>query len=57
MQSMQVFLSHLQKHDHIIKIDQAVDEVQLTHTILHKLLESSQSISKSKRHPIALKEP
>ena len=57
MQLMQVFLSHLQKHDQIIQIDQAVDEVQLTHTVLHKSLESSRSITKSKRHPIALKEP
>ena len=57
MQLMQVFLSHLQKHDQIIQIDQAVDEVQLTHTILHKLLESSQGITKSKRHSITLKEP
>ena len=56
MQSMQVFLSHLQKHDQIIQIDQAVDEVQLTHTILHKSLESSQSITKFKRHPITLEE-
>ena len=54
---MQVFLSHLQKHDQIIQIDQAVDEVQFTHTILHKSLESSQGITKSKRHPITLKEP
>ena len=57
MQSMQVFLSHLQEHDQIIQIDQAVDEVQLTHTILHKLLESSQGITKSKRHSTTLKEP
>ena len=56
-QLMQVFLSHLQKHDQIIQIDQAVDEVQLTHTILHKPLESSQAITKSKRHSITLKEP
>ena len=55
-QSMQVFLSHPQKHDQIIKIDQAVDEIQLTHTILHKSLESSQGITKSKRHSITLEE-
>ena len=42
MQLMQVLLSHLQKYDQIIQIDQAVDEIQLTHTILHKSLESSQ---------------
>ena len=42
MHSMQVFLSHLQKHNQIIQIDQAVGEVQLTHTILHKPLEGSQ---------------
>ena len=53
---MQVLLSHLQKHDQIIQIDQAVDEIQLTYTILHKLLEGSQCITKSKRHYIALKE-
>ena len=57
MQSMQEFLSHLQKHDQIIHIDQVVDEVQFTHTILHKSLESSWGITKFKRHPIALKEP
>ena len=57
MQSMQVFLSHLQKHNQIIQIDQAVDEVQLTHTILHKSLESSRGITKSKRHSITLEEP
>ena len=57
MQSMQVLLSHLQKYDQIIQIDQAVDEIQLTHTILHKLLESSWGITKSKRHSITLEEP
>ena len=57
MQSMQMLLSHLQKYDQIIQIDQAVDEIQLTHTILHKSLESSWGITKSKRHSIALKEP
>ena len=57
MQLMQVFLSHLQKHVQIIQIDQAVDEVQLTHTILHKPLESSWGITKSNRHCIKLKEP
>ena len=56
MQSMQVLLSHLQKHDQIIQIDQAVDEIQLTHTILHKSLESSCCITESKRHSIALGE-
>ena len=45
------------KNDQIIQIDQAVDEGQLTHTILHKSLESSWSITKSKRHSITLKEP
>ena len=54
---MQVFLSPLQKHDQIMQIDQAVDEVQLTHTILHKPLESTWGITKSKRHSIALEEP
>ena len=57
MQSMQVLLGHLCKHDQIIQIDQAVDEIQLTHTILHKSLESSWCITKSKRHSITLKEP
>ena len=56
MQSMQVLLSRLQKHDQIIQIDQAVGEIQLTHTILHKSLEGSQCITKSKRHSIALEE-
>ena len=56
MQSMQVLLSHPQKHDQIIQIDQAVDEIQLTHTILHKSLEGSQCITKSKRHSITLEE-
>ena len=56
-QSMQVLFSHLQKHDQIIQIDQAVDEIQLTHTILHKSLEGSRCIAKSKGHSIALKEP
>ena len=56
MQSMQVFLSHPQKHNQIIQIDQAVDEIQLTHTILHKSLESSWCITESKRHSIAIKE-
>ena len=56
MHLMQVLLSHLQKHDEIIQIDQAVDKVQLTHTILHKLLESSWCITESKRHPITLEE-
>ena len=41
MQSMEILLSRLQKYDQIIQIDQAVDEIQLTHTNLHKLLESS----------------
>ena len=54
MQLMQVFLSCLQKHDQIIQIDQAVDEIQLTHTILHKLLEGSPCITESKRHSISL---
>ena len=57
MQSMQMLLSHLQKYNQIIQIDQAVYEIQLTHTILHKSLESSQGITKSKRHSITLKEP
>ena len=57
MQLMQMLLSHLQKYDQIIQIDQAVDEIQLTHTILHKSLESSQGITKSKRHSITLEEP
>ena len=57
MQSMQVLLSHLQKHDQIIQIDQAVDEIQLKHTILHKSLESSWGITKSKRNSITLEEP
>ena len=57
MQSMQVLLSHPQKHDQIIQIDQAVDEIQLTHTILHKLLEGNQCIAKSKGHSITLEEP
>ena len=56
MQSMQVLHSHPQKHDQIIQIDQTVDEIQLTHTILHKLLESSWCVTKSKRHSIAPKE-
>ena len=57
MQLMQVLLSHLQKHNQIIQIDQAGDGIQLTHTILHKSLESSRGITKSKRHSIALEEP
>ena len=57
MQSMQMLLSHLQKYNQIIQIDQAVDEIQLTHAILHKSLESSQCITKSKRHSITLEEP
>ena len=57
MQSMQVLLSCPQKYDQIIQIDQAVDEIQLTHTILHKSLEGSQCIAKSKGHSISLKEP
>ena len=56
MQSMQMLLSHPQKHDQVIQINKAVDEIQLTHTILHKLLESSLCITESKRHSIALKE-
>ena len=52
-----MFLSHPREHDQIIQIDQAVDEIQLTQTILHKLLESSQGITKSKKHSITLKEP
>ena len=48
MQSMLVLLSHPQKHDQIIQIDQAVDEIQLTHTILHKLLESSGALQSPK---------
>ena len=56
-QSMQVLLSHLQKHDQIIQIDQVVDEIQLTHIILHKSLEGSRGITKSKRHFIALRNP
>ena len=56
MQLMQVLLRCLQKHDQIIQIDQAVDEIQLIHTILHKSLESSWCITESKRHPIALKD-
>ena len=52
-QLMQVFLSHLWEYDQIIQIDQAVDDVQLTHTILHKPLESSWGITKS----ITLEEP
>ena len=56
MQSMQVLLSCLQKHDQIVQIDQAVDEIQLTHTILHKSLESSWCVTESKRHSITLKE-
>ena len=54
---MQVLFSHPRKHDQIIQIDQAVDEIQLTHTILHKSLEGSQGIAKSKGHSITLKEP
>ena len=46
MQSMQVFLSHLQKHDQIIQVDRAVDEIQLTLTILHKSLEGGWHITK-----------
>ena len=38
---MQMLLSHQQKYNQIIHIDQAVDEIQLTHAILHKSLESS----------------
>ena len=57
MQSMQVLLSRLQKYNQINQIDQAVDEIQLTHTIMHKSLESSQGIAKSKRHSIALEKP
>ena len=56
MQSMQVLLSHPQKHNQIIQIDQAVDEIQLTHTILHKSLEGSWYITESKRHSITLRE-
>ena len=52
MQLMQMLLGHLQKHDQIIQVDQAVDEIQLTHTILYKSLEVSQCITKSKRHSI-----
>ena len=57
MQSMQVLLSYLQKHNQIIQIAQAVYEIQLTHTILHKSLEGSWCIAESKRHSITLKEP
>ena len=38
MQSMQVLLSCPWKHDQLIQIDQTVDEIQLTHTILHKVI-------------------
>ena len=47
-QLMQVLFSHPQKHDQIIQIDQAVDEIQLTHTILHMSLESSQALQSPK---------
>ena len=56
MQLMQVLLSHPQKHDLIIQIDQAVDEIQLTHTILHESLEGGWCVTKSKRHSITLEE-
>ena len=54
---MQVFLHCLQKHYQVVQIDLAVYEIQLTHAILHLLLEGGWHITESKRHLIALKEP
>ena len=48
MQSMQVLLSCLQKYDQIIQIDQAVDEIQLTHAILHKSLKVASALQSAK---------
>ena len=52
--SLEMLLRHLRENYHIIQVDEAIGEVQLTQTVLHEPLESKQGIKQPERHSFTL---
>ena len=52
--SLQMLFRHLRENYHVIQVDEATGEVQLTQTVLHEPLESRWGISQPERHAFAL---
>ena len=47
----------MQEDDYVIKVDEAIYQVQLPEAILHLPLQCGRSIAKPKRHAFTLKKP
>ena len=52
--SLKMPFGHLRENYHIIQVDEAIGEVQLTQTFLHEPLESRPGITQPKRHTFTL---
>ena len=49
-----MLFSSLQEDDNVVKVDEAVYQIQLPYAILHQPLECGGTIAKPKKHAIAL---
>ena len=49
-----MFFWHLRENYHIIQVDEAIGEVQLTQTVLHESLESRRGVTQPERHTFTL---
>ena len=52
--SLKMPFQHLRENYHIIQVDEAIGEVQLTQTILHESLESRRGVTQPERHTFTL---
>ena len=53
--ALEVFLRSRGVHNYIIKVDEAVGQIQLPQAILHEALERSRSVAETKGHSVTLK--
>ena len=54
MHSLKMLSWHLRENYHIIQVDEAIGEAQLTQTVLHESLESRRGITQPERHTFTL---
>ena len=52
--SLKMLFRHLRENYHIIQVDEAIGDIQLTQTVLHESLESRRGITQPERHTFTL---
>ena len=57
LQPFEVVFGHARVHDHVIKVDEGVLQVQLAQAVLHQALESRRHIAQPVGHPEKLVDP